>query len=295
MNAFILSAALIVLQTASHPVSGDLTRDVRTLAAAGSNEARFDALAGMLKARGLDFSVEPFTLDEPAGREPRSGGRNIVVTIGEGAEHVVVGAHYDAARLADGSLSRGAVDNAASSVMLVRLAERLAREKLPLRVTIVWFDMEELGLIGSARFIEAHDGERPRAMLNFDVNAYGDSVLYGPSEHERNVGLRRTLLETCAELLRDCIAFPQMPPGDDRSFVAAGIPTLSLATLPAAEAHQVWLMVNAGKEAGLAAGFVPPVLRTIHTSGDVADRVDATSLAQTLEFAAALVRRVAGR
>lgn len=295
MNALILPAVLIVLQAASHPVSDDLERDVRTIAAAGSNEARFDAVTALLEARHLDFTVEPFTLDKPAGREPRTEGRNIVVTIGTGAGHVLVGAHYDAARLPDGSLSRGAVDNAASSVLLVRLAERLAREPLPVRVTVVWFDMEELGLIGSARFIEAHGGERPRAMLNFDVNAYGDSVLYGPSGHERNAGLRRALLETCADLLRDCLAFPQMPPGDDRSFEAAGIPALSLATLPAAEAHQVWLMVNSGKESGLAPGFAPGVLRTIHTQADVPDRIDAHSMAQTLEFAAALVRRVAGR
>jgi len=32
---------------------------------------------------------------------------------------IVVGAHYDAVRLSDGTLSRGAVDNAASSVILV--------------------------------------------------------------------------------------------------------------------------------------------------------------------------------
>src|SRR5687768_18082719 len=52
-----------------------------------SNEGRFDALTGMLKERGLAFQVEPFTI-EPHKREPRTQGRNIVVTIpGRSEEH----------------------------------------------------------------------------------------------------------------------------------------------------------------------------------------------------------------
>jgi Zn-dependent M28 family amino/carboxypeptidase len=60
------------------------------------------------------------------------------VTFGAGPELVVIGAHYDAARLPDGSLSRGAVDNAASSVMLVRVAEALRAEKLAVRAASLY-------------------------------------------------------------------------------------------------------------------------------------------------------------
>ena len=152
------------------------------MAAATSNEARFDALTAMLRGRGLTFAVEPFTIEKPLGREPRTEGRNVVVTLGESAEEVVIGAHYDAVRLADGSLSLGAVDNAASSVMLIRLAEALRAEKLPVRVRVVWFDMEELGLVGSAQYVKQHGADRIGAMLNFDINAYGNTIVYGPSE-----------------------------------------------------------------------------------------------------------------
>ena len=75
------------------------------------------------------------------------------MTIGTGTESIVVGAHYDAVRLPDGTLSRGAVDNAASSVILVRLAEALRTVDLPRQVKLIWFDMEELGLIGSRRYL----------------------------------------------------------------------------------------------------------------------------------------------
>jgi acetylornithine deacetylase/succinyl-diaminopimelate desuccinylase-like protein len=275
------------------PAPAGLLEDVRGISSATTNEGRFDAIASLLKARGLTFTVEPFTIDKPRGREPRTEGRNIVVTLGQGPSDIVIGAHYDAVRLPDGTLSRGAVDNAASSVLLVRLAETLRAEKLSSRVRIVWFDMEELGLIGSAQYVKQHAGDRVLSMLNFDVNGYGDTILFGPSQRKEGAALRRTVVETCAVEDVACVAFAQMPPGDDRSFVAAGIPTVSLAILPAVEAHQLWLMMNAGANAGLAPGTTPAVLRTLHTPEDTIEKLNADSMARMLRFALALVRGIA--
>jgi Zn-dependent M28 family amino/carboxypeptidase len=296
MNSLSRAAALAVTLLQSAPPSVDsLVEDVRKLASAETNEARFDALTAMLKARNLAFTVEPFTIDKPRGTEPRTEGRNVIVTVGTGTEPLVIGAHYDGARLRDGTLSRGAVDNAASTVMLVRVAEALRADPSSRRVTIVWFDMEELGLIGSDRFMQAHKADRITAMLNFDVNAYGDTILYGPSRREEGAALRRTLVETCAAEARDCLPFPQMPPGDDRPFAKAAIPTLSLAILPAVEAHQVWLLVNGGQTSGLAPGFVPEVLRTIHTPDDTPAKLDGESMLRMFRFTLALVRNVRGK
>jgi hypothetical protein len=274
------------------PSADALAEDVRKLTSAESNEARFDALTGLLRARNLTFTVESFTIDKPRGAEPRTEGRNVIVTIGRGAEQIVVGAHYDAARLEDGTLSRGAVDNAASSVVLVHLADALRGESPPKRLTFVWFDMEELGLVGSDKYVQAHSSDRIAAMLNFDVNGYGEAVLYGPSERSDSAGLRRAVLQTCASEGRACIAYPQMPPGDDRSFVKGNIPALSLATLPAKEAHQLWLLVNGGQNSGLAPGVVPPIIRMIHTPDDTPSKTDGQAMHRTLRFALALVRTV---
>lgn len=136
-------------------------------------------LTAMLRERNVAFSVQPFALDQPIRREPRTEGRNLIVTIGQGVESVVVGAHYDAVRLSDGTLSRGAVDNAASSVVLLHLAEALKSDQLPRQIKLVWFDMEELGLVGSRRYIAAYGTAGLTAMLNLDVNGYGDAILYG--------------------------------------------------------------------------------------------------------------------
>jgi Zn-dependent M28 family amino/carboxypeptidase len=285
-------ALTVLLQAAAPAPPSSLVEDAGRLAAATTNEARFDALTGLLEARGLTFTVEPFTLEKPLGREPRSEGRNIVVTVGEGPETILIGAHYDAARIADGSLSKGAVDNGASSVMLVRLAEALRAEKLPVRVRLVWFDMEELGLVGSARYISRHSSDRLAAMLNFDINAFGDTIVFGPSETKENAALRRTFVETCAAEDVPCVGFPQMPPGDDRPFVKAGVPTISIGIVPAIEAHQLWLLMNA-KASGLAPGFAPAIIKTLHTSDDTLDKLNEDTMARMQTFALGLVRAVA--
>jgi Zn-dependent M28 family amino/carboxypeptidase len=291
MRLALIIVIAAVLQTAppSPPKPTGGVENARRLASATSNEARFAALTDMLNSRTLPFVVEPFNIDKPVGREPRTEGRNIVVTLGEGSPEIVVGAHYDAVRLSDGSLSPGAVDNAASSVILVHLADTLRGAPLTTRVRVVWFDMEELGLRGSAHYVKEHTSDRIAAMLNFDINGFGDTIVFGPSERKDNAALRRTLVETCAAEDIPCVGFPEMPPGDDRMFVKAGVPTISIGTLPALDSHLLWLTMNAGKQSGLAAGMTPPILTTIHTAADTPDRLDEKTMVRTHAFALALV------
>jgi hypothetical protein len=292
---FIATLAIgILLQPGPAVDPESLLRDVGTVSAAGSHDARFAALTALLTARKLRFEIEPFTLAKPLRGEPRTEGRNIVVSLGAGDEHIVIGAHYDAVRLKDGTYVHGAVDNAASSVMLVHLADALRATRLSKRVHIVWFDLEEIGLQGAAAYAEKHAARKTTAMLNFDINAYGDATLFGPAERPENAILKRTLLATCAAEGINCVGFPQMPPGDDRVFTQRGIPTLSLATLPATELHQLWLMMNGGANAGLATDTVPAIIRTIHTPDDTLDKVDGKSTAQTLRLAMAVIRALAG-
>ena len=235
--------------------------------------------------------MERFTIEKPLGREPRTEGRNIVATFGSGGNPIVVGAHYDATRLQDGTLSHGATDNAGSSVILATIAESLLAQPPAGRVTLVWFDMEELGLIGSQKYVEAHAGDRISAMLNLDVNAYGDTLIFGASRGAANVAPRRAVLETCAALDANCVGLVQMPPGDDRSFVKAGIPAVSLAILTAVEAHQTWLMMN-GPDSGLAPGKMPAIMTTLHTPADTIDKIDAAAMARQATFVTALIRRL---
>src|SRR6185436_8061864 len=163
MMMHVVLAVLAALQAA--PAVDPMRAAVEQLTTTASNEERFEAVTALLRARKIPFAVERFTIEKPIGREPRTEGRNIVATFGSGANPIVVGAHYDATRLQDGTLSHGATDNAGSSVILATIAESLLAQPPAGRVTLVWFDMEELGLIGSQKYIEAHAGERIGAML----------------------------------------------------------------------------------------------------------------------------------
>ena len=289
MMMYILLAVLATLQ--APPAVNPMRAAVERLTTAATNDERFEAVTALLRERKIPFTVERFTIEKPLGKEPRTEGRNIVATFGGGANPLVVGAHYDAARLQDGTLSHGATDNAGSSVILATIAESLLAQPPAGRVTLVWFDMEELGLIGSQKYIDAHAGDRVRAMLNLDVNAYGDTLIFGSSRGAANAAPRKAVLETCAALDTSCVGLVQMPPGDDRSFVKAGIPAVSLAILTALEAHQTWLMMS-GPDSGLAPGRMPAIMTTLHTPADTIDKVDAEAMARQATFVTALLRRL---
>jgi hypothetical protein len=289
---FVLPACAVralppVTAAAAAPLFANAVADVARMER-DSNEARFDALTAMLKERGITFEVEPFTI-EPNKREPRTQGRNIVVTIAGRTPEIVVGAHYDAARLADGTLSKGAVDNAASAMILVRLADALSKARPKTQIRIVFFDMEELGLFGSAQFVRSH-GDRPvRVMVNLDVNASGDTTIYGP-RHAANEPVMRSLRLVCATIASACVEFPRMPPSDDISFQKGGIPAVSIATMPQLHAHQLWMQVNGGRNAGLAPGFVAEILRSIHTPADTSGLVAPEAMTQAYRVVLGLIR-----
>jgi Zn-dependent M28 family amino/carboxypeptidase len=253
-----------------------------------TNEARFDAVAAMLTERGIAFEVETFTI-EPHAREPRTRGRNIVVTTAGRTPEIVVGAHYDAARLADGTLSKGAVDNAASSVILVRLAETLSKARPKTRIRIVFFDMEELGLFGSAAFVRAHHDRQVRGMVNLDVNGFGDTVIFGPRAGAGDPPFR-ALRSVCLAIGSRCVEYPTMPPSDNLSFQKGGIPAVSIATVSELQAHQLWLLMNGGRASGLQAGFAPEILRTIHTAADTSALIDREAMVRAYRLALGLIR-----
>jgi len=108
----------------------------------------------------------------------------IGVLEGEGPhadETIVIGAHYDhvgrggANSLSPGSkdIHNGADDNASGTVALLDLARRLGdrKEKLPRRVVFIAFTAEELGLIGSAYYVNhpVFPLEKTVAMFNMDM------------------------------------------------------------------------------------------------------------------------------
>ena len=115
----------------------------------------------------------------------RSEVKNVIgVLPGKGPhkdELIVIGAHYDhvglggPGSLAPGSkeVHNGADDNGSGTVSLIELARRLSarKDKLPRTLVFIAFTAEELGLIGSARYVDnpVFPLENTIAMFNMDM------------------------------------------------------------------------------------------------------------------------------
>ena len=235
-----------------------------------TNAERTQVLVGFLTTLGLTPEVQTFE-----GGNRTTGpmqGSNVVVAVGQGDKDIVLTAHYDAVKLRDGTLSQGIVDNVGAVMAMMKAAKTLdmALEGQPVahRFVFVFTDQEELGLLGAKAFLAAHGKDRIAAVINADVAAYGQTVMYGENNGEQSRFVLETLRNLCAERGFDCMPYPVYPPSDDRAFSAAGVPVVSLGTQDAAGAHQMWLALNGGEDNGLKEGFAPPVFQRIHSTED---------------------------
>lgn len=86
-------------------------------------------------------------------------GKNIVAEIKAekplyNPEYIVIGAHYDHLGIRNNKVYNGADDNASGSAMLLQLARLLNAnsDKINRHIILIWFDAEEMGLLGSDHF-----------------------------------------------------------------------------------------------------------------------------------------------
>ena len=254
-----------------------------------SNAERMNVLLGQLRAAGFNPTVETF---EGGGRAGPMQGSNVVVTIGDGPKEILLTAHYDAVKLRDGTMSQGVIDNAGSVVALIEAAKILKDKPLSHRVRVIFFDQEELGLIGARKWIEAHGIANVAAVVNSDVAAYGDTMMYGQNNGAQSAFVTRAVQELCAERAMQCVGFPVYPPSDDRAFSAAGAPVVSLGFQDEVGAHQMWLAFNGGETNGLAEGFTPQVFRVIHSKDDAIEAVEGATIATAGATYAALIQKL---
>ena len=254
-----------------------------------SNAERLRVLTGQLDAAELAYEIQTF---EGGGRAGPMQGSNVVVTLGESERDILLTAHYDAVVLPSGEMAHGVVDNAASTVAVIEAARALRDRALNHRVVVIFFDQEELGLIGARRWIEANGTDRVAAVVNSDVAAFGDTLMYGENNGARSAFILTALRAECGERALTCIGYPAYPPSDDRAFIAAGVPVVSIGFQRRIGAHQMWLAFNGGEDNGLAEGFVPEVFRLIHSEGDRLEAVEPETVALAAEVYASLIARL---
>lgn len=253
------------------------------------NDARRDAIVRQLTSAGFDVAIETF---EGGTRTVQETGYNIVAEFGpKRGQEILLVAHYDAIQL-KGPPSMGVVDNAASVVAITAAAERLTSAKLQHRVRLLFTDQEELGLLGAKAWIAAHGLDAVAAVVNADVAAYGDTLMYGLNTGEQSRPVLVALEQVCIERAMRCKGMAAYPPSDDVAFAQAGAPVVSIGFQPEAEADLLEAFMSAINSGQQPDGLAPAVLMLIHTPNDSLDRADP----ETIEIAArtfeALVRKL---
>jgi len=174
-------------------------------------------------------------------------------------ETVIVGAHYDHLGLggfgsldpdSTGQVHNGADDNASGAAMLIQIAARLAHSRPARTVLFIAFSGEELGLLGSAHYVDEplYPLSGTLAMINLDmVGRLKDNrlIVYGARTAKEFPALLDSLNWHAGFDLR--AQGDGYGPSDQSSFFAAGKPVLHVFTDLHEDYHRTtddWQKIN---------------------------------------------------
>lgn len=209
--------------------------------------ARRAALLESLRELGCSYTRQRDQIE-------RHTPENIIVRLGQATPRLVLGAHYDCV-----PGSTGANDNAAGVAILLGLLRGYAQHPPGLPCDIVFFDLEETGGWGSRAYVQRCAAGATLAMLNLDVCGVGDTILVGPRKNAADWPIQPAL-QRVAPAFR---LVDQLPPGDEQSFEAAGIPNLTVTILPRDDVPLLVAATPALRQLRPAARM-PAIAETIH-------------------------------
>lgn len=158
--------------------------------------------------------------------------QNVVGRGSDGPCRIVVGGHYDTV-----TAVQGALDNASGTAAILEVAQTLAARDVTDGICIVGFGAEEIGLIGSAYFVQELDEEERAAllgMINLDSVGFGEDLALAGSR-----ALSDLALEIAASQGID-IERAELPPGassDHASFLNAELPAVFFFTAETGPIH----------------------------------------------------------
>jgi aminopeptidase YwaD len=153
-------------------------------------------------------------------------GVNVVGTRqGSTPETVVIGGHFDSV-----SAGPGANDNASGTATTIELARATQSRAYPFNLRFIAFGAEEVGLVGSERFVaQLSPEERANtlAMINLDMVGVGDALNLSGSADLVDMASRHAA-ELGQPTHRSATTSRAGMASDHASFLAAGIPGLFL-------------------------------------------------------------------
>jgi aminopeptidase YwaD len=156
-----------------------------------------------------------------------------VVVIGGHFDHLGYGGESSMDPVKFGLIHNGADDNASGTAMVLKLAKELSQKDLKRTYIFILFNAEEIGLLGSAHFVEmwARHGEtygKLTAMLNFDMVGRYDkevSIMGSSSGHEWE-----SMLNTLTSKYKMTVKDGAVGSSDHASFTAKKVPSLFFTT-----------------------------------------------------------------
>jgi len=254
---------------------------VAPIAAGANGAARRAAITTQLDALGIPYRLENFNAE---GRT----GVNILASLpaAPGVEkEILLGAHSDRV-----DLGQGAVDDASGDSAVLELLAAFQRAPLAAhRLSAAFFDLEELGALGSEAFIAAHRRSLPAIYLNFDVFAYGGTLWVG-SANDRSPSAR-AMREAAAASRFPLVMGADYPPGDDRTFLAAKVETLGVALIDGGEIRSILEFFH-----GRHPDPLPRAVTILHSPNDTLDKIAGPDVARALPVVEQAIRRMdAGR
>lgn len=237
-----------------------------------SPEGRRTAITTRLDSLGVPFMFMPFdTTIAQRGWSRRIIGQNIIVRMGSAPPTLVVGAHYDAVER-----SPGANDNGGGVAVILMLIAELRSYRWNGSVEFVFFDQEEVGLVGSAVYVaRAVDLRKHTAMVNLDVVGTGDILYVGPvggGDDDRIMPVLRRVARKAGLLVDEREGYPG---SDHQSFARAGLENISLSVMPRGALSYLDRMMN---NEDLRSEKPPEILAVMHTPQDSSRRVSAEAL-----------------
>ncbi|MCH7522318.1 MAG: M20/M25/M40 family metallo-hydrolase [Chloroflexi bacterium] len=177
-----------------------------------------DGEALLAKTQSGPVSVRLTVLTETGPRDSQ----NVIARPPDGECRVVAGGHYDSV-----PGGPGANDNASGTATVVEMARVLAADGEFDDVCFVLFGAEEVGLIGSSRFVDrltSLESETLEAMLNFDMVGVGTNWLLSGSLSITDIAVAEAE-ERGLDYIRSS---SDMLGSDHAPFAAAGIPAIFL-------------------------------------------------------------------
>ena len=267
-------------------ISGDVGRAIFA-AAADKNleEVQKSMDTGNPHAAGFAIPNVTVTVKAAVEREMQNG-RNVVAylpatgpTAGVEKPWIALGAHYDhlgrgghgnslAGKEEAGRIHYGADDNASGAAAVLAIAEALSKEPRRRNILLGFWSAEEIGLIGSAAFVNEPPVpiDQIAAYLNFDmVGRMVDNKLTVQATGTSPVWNR--VIEQANVLAGFDLVLQPDPyqPTDVATFNGAGVPSLS---------------------------FFTSTHTDYHRPGDTADKINYEDLDRIADFATTIVKRL---